>query len=246
MRKNKIPYHRLQRPLDCAKLVTTRGIFIGSRILENTEGLNFEGSVLYKCYPSDLKGALEIEPSMMREELTSEGLDLRGVDFNEMNLSGLVFSGAILDSADFSHCELEGVDFSDASLYDAKFTCANLSDAKFINANLSDAVLEEANIKNTDFTGASLEDANFEDVKMFRTSIITTEQARSIGSGIAICEVCDANAHEYNISFSEDGKAYCEYCGTYCAECGELKAKNSMVYNAVDEYVCEDCSDDDD
>lgn len=239
MTKN-IPFHRLQPPLDCTKLETTRGIFIGSRILENTEGLDFEGSVLYRCYPSNLKGALEIEPSVTREELTSEGLDLSGVDFTEMTLNGLVFSGAILEQAEFSHAELEGADFSNAYLPNVDFTCANLSDAKFIGADLTDAHFEEATIKNTDFTGANLEDSNFEEVKYFGASIMTAEQVKSIEKGLVVCDECETIDRPEEFYISEDG-TYCYSCGAYCDQCDKLTAENSLVCNAEGEYLCEDC-----
>lgn len=55
-------------------------------------------------------------------DIDFSGVDLRGVDFSNMELSRINFSGANLASANFTNAKLESVNFSFTNLLGAKFT----------------------------------------------------------------------------------------------------------------------------
>jgi uncharacterized protein YjbI with pentapeptide repeats len=76
---------------------------------------------------------------------------------NHLNLDGLSFIEMDLSGADFSHSSLVRTYLRAANLENANFQYANLENAYLMNVNLLGANLENANLKNTQTNGAKLD-----------------------------------------------------------------------------------------
>lgn len=100
--------------------------------------------------------------------LYNQGIDLRQVSLERIDLSHAILYDARLEGANLSHANLSAaflrrVNFAGANLVSANFCKADLKYAGFMGANLSNADLTEADLSgDTAFTGANLRDANLE------------------------------------------------------------------------------------
>lgn len=112
-------------------------------------------------------------------------LELSGVEFGEIDLSGADLSGAILIGCDLCGADLSGADLSRANLNKGIFRNVNLSQANLENATLIKtdlrcADLSEASLINANLSGADLSDAEL--------------------SGAALKETVFRNATGYSLS----------------------------------------------
>lgn len=95
-------------------------------------------------------------------ELSSRGVDLRGLDLSEVAMVDSHLSYLILPLANFTESalmgtyfcgsDLAGADFTEADLRGADFTGANLTSANFTGADVTDAVFNGADVTNARFT----------------------------------------------------------------------------------------------
>jgi uncharacterized protein YjbI with pentapeptide repeats len=115
-----------------------------------------------------------------------EGVDLRGIDLSQNNLSGGPFlsslssftsretmsefgsdpvdlSGANLSNVKLYGAQLNGVDLSDANLSQAHLGFAQLPSAELSNANFDKAGLKYANLKEANLSNADLSNANLKE-----------------------------------------------------------------------------------
>ena len=102
----------------------------------------------------------------MLEEEHKYGHDLRGISFEDADLSNLDLRyanlrwadliGANLRGADLTDANLRGVNLSGADLNGADLSGAGLTDANLIGADLSGADLSEADLSGADLSGADL------------------------------------------------------------------------------------------
>ncbi|QDU48447.1 pentapeptide repeat-containing protein [Gimesia panareensis] len=101
-------------------------------------------------------------------------LELSGVEFGEIDLSGADLSGAILIKSDLCGADLSGADLSGANLNKGIFRKINLSqanqeNAKLIKADLRYADLSEASLINADLSGADLSNAELDGAALKET-----------------------------------------------------------------------------
>ena len=71
-------------------------------------------------------------------------------------LDKLYLNGLNLEGLAFIEMDLSGADFSNSSLVRAYFRGANLENCNFENANLTNAYLMKANLKNANLDGANM------------------------------------------------------------------------------------------
>ena len=119
--------HRLQPPLDCAEIKDLRGQYFHNRLIVNYENTDFTGCVLYHCWPSGFRNALEYNPAQSKDDLTLKGANLQEAILYKANLQGANLQGANLQNADLyganlQGANLEGADFSEATLEGAKYS----------------------------------------------------------------------------------------------------------------------------
>ena len=91
---------QLDRAIDVTGRADLRGAYFGRKLIFSGEGRDFTGAVLYRCYPSGLKCAIEIDPLTESEARTQLndlcGIDLRGVDFRGVDMR-TAFQGVSVD-----------------------------------------------------------------------------------------------------------------------------------------------------
>lgn len=163
--------------LDCSKLKDLRGRYIHNRVLINYNNIDFKGCVLYRCFPSGIPNALEVDPLGSEDDapLQLQGADLRGAKLVAANLKGGNFSGAImgntaddfdedyivlLNEADLRKANLSSANLNQASFEHADLRFANLSSAKLMMANFNNANLEGANLRYANLYVGELDNAN--------------------------------------------------------------------------------------
>lgn len=163
---------------------------IVARMREEVEG----GNLFY---------ALELA-QVMGVKLNLDGMDLRGVEFIELDLSGTSFAGANLHMAVFEECNCDSCDFSKAMLHSAEldncdfrgasFEGADLSGAfalvnDFTGANFRKAKLFMANLGSSNLTGADFRGANLTHTNFQYTNI---KDADFTGTDVASAKFSDA------------------------------------------------------
>ena len=91
------------------------------------------------------------------DQITSSGLDIKGVSLSNADLSEADLRDVNLNHAKLNYASLIGVSLHYAKLYEASLKYADLSNANLIGANLSNADLTGANLSNANLCGANLE-----------------------------------------------------------------------------------------
>ena len=150
---------KLQPPLDCAQVADFRGTEFHNRLLVNYEGIDFEGCVLYHCFPSGMRNAIEVNRANSEKDVSLKDADFREYLGPPM-LHNLSFQGAYLKNANFGSKHLIYTNFQNADLEGANFERATLSGADFTGANLKGANLKTVDGSAISFNMADLEDAN--------------------------------------------------------------------------------------
>lgn len=126
------------------------------------------------------------------------GGNLRGVVFDEVNLSG-----ANLAHANFRGAELCDGDLSDANLYSTNLRGADLSGAYLENTNLSysdlrRASLALANLADADLRGANLQDANLSQTNLSHAQV----EGAQLGNNVGLTDSLKASLQERGAIFS--------------------------------------------
>src|SRR5574340_727873 len=91
------------------------------------------------------------------------GCDLtsKGINFNNLDLSGSNLAGATLDGLHLSNSKLIGANLTGASLQGTYFEKTNLTNAIVRNINAGFAIFQNSVLTNADFSGAILSNADF-------------------------------------------------------------------------------------
>lgn len=144
--------HKAQPPLDCSEIEDLRGSYVYKRYIINYENTDFTGCVLYRCYPSGIEGAIEVNPAQSIEDVTLKNANLTNANLNWADLEGVYMPGVNLQGAYLYNAIVEG-----ANLEGANLKGANLELSNFEDANLKDANLEDASLENAKFQGANLQ-----------------------------------------------------------------------------------------
>jgi uncharacterized protein YjbI with pentapeptide repeats len=112
----------------------------------------------------DNAAAANVETSYARkkalEDLSRDGVSLRGIDVPRSDLEFANLSGADLRRADLEGVKLGDADLRRADLWRANLRFADLGFAKLMDAQFEDADLSAANLRNARFEGADLSGAN--------------------------------------------------------------------------------------
>jgi Tol biopolymer transport system component len=107
-------------------------------------------SVMKGLNPSGKEKVVQyLAESGLLTSIPLNGVDLRGTDFSNANLSG----------AQWSSVNLSGVNLSNANLSGASLYAANLTDTDLSGANLSGAIVEVADFRGANLSGADLSGA---------------------------------------------------------------------------------------
>lgn len=152
--------HKLQPPLDCSEIEDFRGRHFHNRLILNFDNTDFSGCVLFHCFPSGMRNALEVNPAQSEDNVTLigsnlEGADLYKADLYRANLQGANLRDADLTVANLKNANLEGANLQYANLEEVDLSGANLSGADLTGATLYLAILRFANL-----TGANLQNTN--------------------------------------------------------------------------------------
>ncbi len=97
------------------------------------------------------------------EAMNLSGVDFRGQDLCECDISGMNLSGANLQEVGFAQSDLSRADLSGANLTSANFSEAFLSETNLTDAKLTNAFFDNGtqllgcNLTRTDFRGATLD-----------------------------------------------------------------------------------------
>ena len=128
-------------------------------------GSDLTGALLEKCNlaGADLTGAVmkDVRGIKVRcKEAWFEDVSLEGADFTGGDFQGAVFNGVKGAGANFNSGRLSGCEFKDADLTGADLSEARLANADFTRCQLDTALLLQAKMGGTEFTLASLKDAD--------------------------------------------------------------------------------------
>lgn len=237
--------------IDCRETAADpRGQYFSNVVFANTDYADFSGSVLYRCFPSGIKSALEIEPRASAREVvpailpSGEDMDsyanfdnayLRGINLAGRELNYSVFRGADLEGAD-----LRGADFHEADLQGASLKNADIRGAKFAYANLL----------GVDFSGCDLKSAYLRNALTSDLAIVKDvpklQRARYLGPGADLCGVkiggdesdiiiIDAPIYISSISFADADLSHAEFRRTAFTDVDFSAAKMSSMkfYNCT-------------
>ena len=212
-----------------------RGRYIVFEHLTNIENTEFAGAVLWNCYPSNIRGALEIHPASSPNDFTLEKLPLSGSNFRNINLPTKV---------NLENLDLRSVNFQSADLTETSFSGSDLRGADFSNADLTEARLRGAKIdRSTNFEGAVLSNANIDEG--------TLKQILK-DYDVADLFTCIECGHEsiHGDDFVQHERDYDKYiCDTHCSKrCSECDGH--FTESEIDDFdkcpscttVCEGCS----
>lgn len=141
-------------------LSDVRGRSINSRVLLNYEDSDFTGCVLYRCFPSGIPGAIEVDSadsiadvgfSGIKSSVSLRDLDLRGINFEGSQISGEL-SNLNLTSTNFKSSRIHNMSITNVNFGSADLEGLDLRDAWIQNINLRNANLKNANIIGTSIT----------------------------------------------------------------------------------------------
>ena len=122
---------------------------------------------------SDLRGGNFNSVELAGVDLS--GRDLRGAQFFGADLRGTNFQDANLEGAEFSTANLEGAVFDGAVCKRAGFGRANLSHVSFFRANLERATLSHANLEHANLSCANLHHARLREANLSFTDFTETD-----------------------------------------------------------------------
>jgi uncharacterized protein YjbI with pentapeptide repeats len=178
------------RTLDCSESGDLRGTYIHSKVLINTQGVDFEGAVLYGCYcSSDIQDALIVNPKLTEddvpisaswEKISLCSSNLQGVNLQRANLKMFECEMANFQGANLQEANLESAELMGANLQGANLQGANLKYTGFTGANLQRADLKGADLKGADLQRSNLQGARYNSKTNFGLSNITQEQLDSM------------------------------------------------------------------
>ncbi len=138
----------------------------------NAQGILMDGADLTGFRASDgpdLKGGSFKQ--VQAAESTWERANLEGADFTGSNLARADFSHTSLRKALFDRANLKGASFGDASMREAQMLEANLCQSGFERTDLTGAQLVRSNFYEADFWDAVTEGANFEGANLSGTRL---------------------------------------------------------------------------
>jgi uncharacterized protein YjbI with pentapeptide repeats len=104
-------------------------------------------------------------------ETAFSDMDLRGIDFRNVDLCMACFVRARVDGAEFFNTDLREAIFSDTNLTQANLTQADLSGAYLIDAVLTMAILTEADLTGADLRGANLRGSNLAETDLTEVAL---------------------------------------------------------------------------
>ena len=155
----------------------------------------------------------------------SQGEQLQGKDFSNINLSGsslervdlrqVIFKNANLNGIKITKVDLRGADLSNASLIDANLafsnlTEANLSQANLLRANLSQSKLGSAILQKTELMRANLSEADLSSANLNGANLVLANlrktnlaQANLRESNLAAANLSDAILDGADLSASD-------------------------------------------
>jgi hypothetical protein len=203
-----------------------RGKYIVFEHLTNVEDTDFEGAVLWNCYPSKISGAIEIHPANSPNDLTLEKLPLSGSNFGSIDLS----------KVNLENLDLRSVNFQYAELTYASFYGSDLRGADFSNADLTEAGLRGAKIdRSTNFEGTVLSNVDIDEGTL--GDILKNYDV----DGLFKCIEC---GHEsvHGDQFVQHDRDYDKYiCDTNCSKrCSECDGH--FTESEIDEFdKCPGC-----
>lgn len=106
----------------------------------------------------------------IKKKESFEGVNLKGLDLRNLDLSGINFKGANFRYADLTNTNLSKANLSDSSLRHAVLVNTNLS-----SANLTNADLTHADIRGTVMVGASLKGTLIQGAKGVSQKVFFTQ-----------------------------------------------------------------------
>lgn len=182
----------------------------------NLRLFNISGALLSEANldASDLTGANLVRANLVGANLSGSildladlsGADLRDSDFTGSS-GGRLFSRANLRGANFqdvnlSAAKLNGADLREVNLRGALLSGADLSEVTLGRADLRSAYLNQANLAMADLTGANLStvvalDANFERARLFRANLT---EANLSGASLMWADLVEANLDKADLS----------------------------------------------
>ncbi|MCG8687336.1 MAG: pentapeptide repeat-containing protein [Desulfobacterales bacterium] len=156
-------------------------------------------------------------------------LDLRGINLNNQDLSGLNLSGYDFSFALMNRVDLTGTNLSYAVFKQASLEKAILNDCEFIGADLYGASLNECHAKNcgfggADLTHASLINADLSEAVLSRSIMKSADVRAADLTGARLSEadlshavftracLCDADLKHSNVSHTRFGLADLQRC----------------------------------
>lgn len=122
---------------------------IAKEIERTNKGVDLVNKSINKVF--DVTNVIIDEPEMFlnpNKEILPVELDMKGVNFMNMNFDKKDFIGEDLSGANFVNCSLINVNFSDSILIGANFERSNLTNVNFANVNLWGVNFYGSNMKN--------------------------------------------------------------------------------------------------
>ncbi len=111
----------------------------------------------------------------IKNKVSFEGANLKGIDLNDMDLSSGIFKNANFRYADLTNTNLSNTDLSGASLRHAVLVNTNLSGANLTNADLTHADMRGAIMIGVKINNAKVRDAKGISEKVFFTQELLDE-----------------------------------------------------------------------
>ncbi|HEY9876029.1 MAG TPA: pentapeptide repeat-containing protein [Candidatus Obscuribacterales bacterium] len=159
-----------------------------------------------KAYSQGEKDRLELSGLdfswMVLTGVSFKDINLKEANFHKANLGGANFGGADLSKADLTSANLNGADLNGADLSFAKlFTAAlikaNLSGADLNGADLSQADLTEANLSGATLSFANLTEADLTETKLDKANL---SGANFGGADLFTADLTETNLYRANLN----------------------------------------------
>ena len=183
--------HRSQNTLDC-QAQDIRGLYFENTYLVNTQGVDFSGCVLYRCFPYGFLGALEVNPASSIEDVTFVNSNLAGVSIQNLNFTNQNFEGANLSCATILRSTFVGANFRNARLIQTSmFFGVSFENAIFNYAQLTRISAGDCNFENANFEGATLDAAFFSTARF--------ANANFKNANLTNCNFINANLQDANL-----------------------------------------------
>ncbi len=167
------------------------------------------------------------------------GMDLHGVNMQDMHLPEASFRGANMTGVNLSRANLQGADMAESVMNNANFRDADLEGANFARCSAAGAYFEHANLKSAVLSTGNYNSANFvrSDLSFATMRDVNMERCNMTGANLQDANLRHANFSEAILNEADLSNANCREATFDYAKMNKTTLNHTVLKGAGFEHV---------